>query len=89
MKKNEYITIIALFDEYNKSVYTGKALSTFTRYKAVRNYVVDFVNQRYGKLYCSLSEIDTDFITGFEHSKGVSIESVSKMLGHINIRATQ
>jgi Site-specific recombinase XerD len=56
MKKNEAITIIAMFDKYN-----------IGEYKVVRNYVADFINQRYGKTDCSLLEVDIHFITGFEH----------------------
>lgn len=67
MKKSEYSTVIALFDEYNKNVYKVKALSTYLKYEAVRNYIADYIKQRYGKADYLLSEIDVNFIIGFEN----------------------
>lgn len=66
MKKNVYITLIALFGEHNKKVHDNKALSTFLKYESVKNYIADFIKQRYGKTDYLLADVDVDFIIGFE-----------------------
>ena len=84
-------TILSLFDlkvEQKKNL-VGRTIrsTTLSKYSATRNRISEFIQHQYSKKDLPVKEVNFQFVSDFGTimlTKGVSIESVSKMLGHTN-----
>lgn len=84
MKNNQYLGLIDLLEKYNRKVKETKALSTFTRYDKLKSLVSQFIHKQYMKQEYPLSDIDINFLLGFENflmkSYNYKVNTISKQM---------